>query len=148
MGHVEKASTTKSMKHQPVPAGKVAINAFVPGSSLKGLIGSLASKRQNNLLPNSQPEWHIPDHDELAHNAINWLLFKQAQSSGKIETPVELEDFDDALKLINPLLARSAERLGKAALSRALNLAEMEALADRIDRTQAESRAIIDSLFL
>ena len=148
MGHVEKASTTKSMTHRQVPAGQVAINAFVPGSSFKGLLRSLALEQKNNEQPNIQLGRHMPDHDELAFNAINWLLYKQARSSGDVDTPVEFEDFDDALKVVNPLLARSAERLGKAVLSRALNLAELEALADRIDRTQAESRAIIDSLFV
>ena len=58
----------------------------------------------------------------------------------------DFKDFDAILDFVNPVLANCAEMLEETTLSLSLTLAEMEARSERIDRTQAESRAIIDSL--
>ena len=65
------------------------------------------------------------------------------QSMARVQ---DFKDFDAILDFVNPVLANCAEMLEETTLSLSLTLAEMEARSERIDRTQAESRAIIDSL--
>ena len=74
--------------------------------------------------------------------------FCQTAAAGrKPDELVKPEDFERFLSLVNPLLSSCADRMGEMNRASASNSATMEALADRIDRTQAESRAILDDLF-
>ena len=63
------------------------------------------------------------------------------------EPDFSLEEFCAVLDFVNPILVRMSGYLDDAISSRALNLAEMDVVAARIDRTQAETRAIIADLY-
>jgi hypothetical protein len=58
----------------------------------------------------------------------------------------EFADFDAVLDYVNPILARSAEALEGVSRDMSRSLAAMEARAERIDRTQAETRALLNGL--
>lgn len=73
-----------------------------------------------------------------------------ATASTKL-TPAEEEnfkfaDFDAVLDFVNPRLSRTAEALEKISRDMSIFLAESEARSERIDRTQAETRVLLNGL--
>ena len=58
----------------------------------------------------------------------------------------KFNDFDAVLDFVNPGLERSADMLEETSHNLSASLAAMEARAQRIDRTQAETRVLLNRL--